>query len=361
MPEQSPLRVLAWPARRKRVDNPYSYLVQESTAPHGIETTEFGPKPLLASKWDVIHIHWPDMVLLRGGAARQAVTGLLLLLVLRVHRMLGARLVWTVHNVMPHERTAPRVAQWFMTSFSAIVDGVISPSAAGVEMAAEAYPRLAECPTQIVPIGSYAAEYPPAPAKSSARQMLDISEDATVFLAFGMIRAYKNLSHLAECFHSLEDPSAVLVIAGPPNDRNVVASLRTIAAADPRIRILAERIDDKDVPTLFAAADHFVAPFTSIVNSSSLLLALTYNCRAIVPAVGGLPEIAAAVGTGWVTLFDGEFTTEHLAEASTSSDHLSASPDLDGFDWDHLGCLTASLFRQVAVRSSDVERNEVAA
>lgn len=337
------LRVLAWPARRKRVDNPYSWLVQASTAPYGIETSEFAPNPLLRSRWDVIHIHWPDILLLRGGAIRQLITGALLLAVLRVHRRLGARLVWTVHNVMPHEVRHPTVARRFMTSFASITDGVISPSAAGLELATAAYPCLADIPQRIVPIGTYASEYPAPPSRAEARAALHLATDAKVFLAFGQIRGYKNLPHLVRVFRSIDDPTAVLIIAGPNKDAAEVNDIELAAAGDERIRVMAERIDDNDVPTMFTAADHFVAPFTSIVNSSSVLLALTYGCRAVVPAVGGIPEVAATVGPGWVQLYDGEFTAEHLL-TSHASPMPDDPPDLDSFGWDRLGRETADFF-----------------
>lgn len=341
------LRVLAWPARRKRVDNPYTYLLQESTAHHGIETTEFGPVPLLRSRWDVIHIHWPDMVLLRGGAIRQAVTGAILLTILRLHRRLGARLVWTVHNLAPHERRSPRVATWFMHAFADLTDGIISPSQSGLKLAKRAYPQLETRPVEVIPIGRYDVEYPDPPSRAEARATLGLSDNSTVFLAFGMIRRYKNLPHLAECFGRIADPDARLVIAGPPKDAAEVERLRTMATNDPRIRIDAERIDDAMVPCYFAAADLFVAPFTAILNSGSLLLALANGCRAIVPASGGLPEVAASVGPGWVTTFDEVLTPEHLLDAAAIEEPTNP-PDLSTYEWHAIGHDTADFFRRLS-------------
>lgn len=349
MTERPPLRVLAWPARRKRRDNPYTYLLQQATARHGIQTSEFGPLPLLRSRWDVIHVHWPDMVLLHGGALRQAITGAALLVILRVHRRLGATLVWTVHNIAPHERRAPRVVRWFMHSFASLSDAIISPSNAGLSLAVEAYPQLAEKPSAVIPIGSYEVEYPAPPSKSEARRRLGVAEDAFLFVSLGMIRPYKNLPRLASQFSALLDPDARLIIAGPPKDADEVQRLADIAAADPRIRVIPERIDDKRVPEFLSAADRFVAPFTSIVNSGSLLLALAFRRPALVPNAGAMPEVADLVGPGWVETFEGQLTSDHLRNAMAAPTPTTP-PDLRHFAWDGIGAATASFFRNVSTR-----------
>lgn len=339
------IRVLAWPARRKRADNPYSYLVQESTSHHDVETSELTPGTLLRPGWDVIHVHWPDLVLLRGRAFRQAVTGSALLAILKLHRLRGTKLVWTIHNLGPHEVRAKRVAHWFMSSFVRQVDGAISPSHAGLSAAIETYPHLEKVKSTVVPIGTYVGEYAKAPSKATARRRIDIPDSARVFLAFGQIREYKNLPYLVRLFVESSDENDVLIVAGPPKEPKEVTRMKEIAEGDPRVRIMAERIPDDDVPTLFAAADCFVAPFSNILNSSSVLLALSFGCAALAPRQGGLPELANDVGEGWLELYDGDLGAENLDARLRSIP--SGTPDLARYEWPALGGQTASFFAVV--------------
>ena len=347
MTYRSPLRVLAWPARRKRSDNPYSFLVQQATAQHGVVTEELTPRSLARPGWDIIHVHWPDMVLLRGGCLQQSMAAALILAALRSQQIAGAKLVWTVHNLVPHEVRSPRLARRFMNTFSNMVDGIISPSQYGLREAIKTYPALAKCPHAVVPIGSYDGEYPKAPSRSAARARLGIDDLTVVMLAFGQIRGYKNLPQLVSVFRSMSDANALLIIAGPPTDKSEVEKIRLAAGSDTRIRILAERIDDADVPTLFAASDHFIVPFSSILNSSSVVLALSYGCSVLVPALGGLPEVSATVGADWVMTFNGELTREHVCRRLSIAPR-TAAPDLSSYDWWGLGLETAGLFRTVA-------------
>ncbi len=338
-------RVLAWPARRKRYDNPYTYLVQASTSHYGVETTELTPLRLLNFGWDAIHVHWPDMVLLRGGAIRQAVTGAVFLAVLRMHRRRGARLIWTIHNLKPHEVRSPRVARWFMSAFVGSVVGAISPSEAGLRSAGELYPSLNHVKTAVIPLGSYVGEYPPAPSSLVARRALGIDRSTTVLLALGQIRRYKNLPALVEIFTKMAHTDATLIIAGPPTDQGEVARLLELAAGNPRIRILPERIGNDDLPTLFSAADCFVAPFTDILNSASVLLALSYNCAVLAPRKGGLPEIADKVGDTWLEMYDGALSVEDMEHRLRTLPR--GAPDLSHYAWPEIGQQTAEFFEKV--------------
>lgn len=344
------LNVLAWPAQRKRFDNPYSYLVQASTADHGVVTTELSLKSLLSrapSKLDVVHIHWPDILLLRGAWYQQLATGIVLLAVLRIRQLTGSAVVWTVHNLLPHEVRSPRTARWFMNRFAHLIDGVISPSASGLDLAYAAYPQLRSKPSEIVPIGSYAEEYDPAPDQTAARTTLGIAADAHVLLSFGYIRKYKNLPALIRTFRQADmGDNAVLMIAGPCSDDDELARMHAEADGDARVMIRAERIDNSEVPTLFAAADYFVAPFKNILNSSSIILALDYQCAVIAPGIGGLPEVARQVGADWVRLFDGELTPEILTKLTQS--RPQSAPDMSAYQWPVLGAQTAALFRRVS-------------
>lgn len=349
--DRAPLRVLAWPATRKRADNPYTFLVQQSTAQHGVVTHELTPKTLATTPADIIHVHWPDLALLRGPWFVQLTIGAAILISLRVRQTLGASLVWTVHNLMPHEVRSPRTANWYMRRFASMVHAVISPSEAGLALALERYPVLSTKPSTVVPIGSYRGEYPEAPSKEVARQQLGAPGEAKVILAFGQIRAYKNLPHLVDVFREAEGPDAVLMIAGSCNDEKELARIRDAAGDDERIRIHAQRIDDDQLPVFFGAADFFVAPFSNILNSSSVVLALDYGCTVIAPSMGGLPELQRSVGVDWVRLYDGDLTPDRLRDL-TSLSGAPSHPDLDDFDWHELGSMTARFFRSIQLTTT---------
>ena len=99
--------------------NPYGALLASALRRHGVELTEgnyeFGRAWLEQSRaaYDVLHLNWLDRFYARFGEPRDAdaagerfadFTEKL------IHaRRLGYRLIWTVHNLFPHERRYPHL------------------------------------------------------------------------------------------------------------------------------------------------------------------------------------------------------------------------------------------------------------
>ena len=342
-----PIRVLAWPARRKRLENPYSYLVQASTAEYGVETFEFGLRSLLKlGAWDVIHIHWPDMVLLRKGRIFQVAAATAILALLVIQRVCGAKLVWTVHNLKPHEQLYPAIGRLYMSCFAGMVDGLLSPSQFGLDRIYEVFPRLERLPAAVTPIGHYRDEYGDLPDRVSARTHHGWEPDEYIILSFGLVRKYKNLPRLVEQVKELDSSKVRLVIAGPVPDESEKHQLESAASGDERIALHLGYIDQDAVPGYFAAADLVALPFKNILNSSSALLALSCNRQVLAPSIGAIPELASAVGGSWVSTYEGDITAEIIAGAMTDKPS-SPEPDLSEFEWSVIGKKTSDLFRSL--------------
>jgi beta-1,4-mannosyltransferase len=134
------------------------------------------------------------------------------------------------------------------------------------------------------------------------------------------------------------------LIVGQPQKVDVEA-LRHSVADDPRIRLKLEFVSDRDVPLYMGAADVVVLPFDSILNSGSMLLALSFNRAVLAPRMGSLPEIQSRVGARWVTLYEGALSSRHLVQAmqqQTIDD--DESTDLAAFDWDAITQQTLDLY-----------------
>ncbi len=343
-----PLRVLAWPATRKRLENPYSYLVQLHTAPNQVETSELSFRSLLKFQWDVIHVHWPDMALLRKGLLFQFVAGSVILLLLRLQQTIGgAKIVWTVHNVFPHEVLYPRWVRVYMNAFVSLVDGILSPSRVGLAAATVAYPRLKSVRAAITPHGHYRDEFLSTKSRDDARFDLGWSSEETIVLSFGLIRPYKNLPALATLISNSQRANLRLVIAGPCKDLTEQHELEAIASRDPRIRLHFGYISPEEVPLYFAACDLAVLPFKSILNSGSAVLALSLDRMILAPHIGAIPELQEMIGNEWVKTYHGELTLPIL-ENTLNCIPIHGRPNLDDLAWPKIGKDTAEFFHSIA-------------
>ena len=174
-----------------------------------------------------------------------------------------------------------------------------------------------------------------------------------VFLCFGQLRTYKDVSLLLTAFAqtTAELPNVALVIAGAPKDTAVVAEIERAAAADRRIRPLIGFVPDDHVAELFGAADAVVYPRADGGTAGSLLLSLSLG-RPVV--VARKPAYQALVGdelAGWLfTPGDAGSLAKTLVRAAdpvaAASRGRHALQRLVGRDWAELGRRTAELMLQ---------------
>jgi glycosyltransferase involved in cell wall biosynthesis len=198
-----------------------------------------------------------------------------------------------------------------------------------------------------VPHGHYRDEYPPAPPREISRGRLGLPPEDFTFLFFGNIRRYKNVPLLIEAFRQVPDRNVQLVIAGAPGYAMSPQELAQLAAGDDRIHLHLAFVPDDMLPLFIGAADVVVLPFDSILNSGSVLLALSFNRTVLAPRLGALPEIQSKVGSRWLRLYDGSLTAPALEEARASQSRADEQEqvDLSAFDWSEIAQHTLDFYR----------------
>jgi glycosyltransferase involved in cell wall biosynthesis len=270
-------RVAALPRRLE--SNPYCELLYDHVERLGVEVLEArsGLGWLFAhrGRTRVLHLHWPERHFQRNslGSALGFVVRLL------VARALGYRVVWTVHNLTPHEGAglADRAVRAALTRLATLI------------VHCEAARGLLGRPGRrafVIPHGSYVGRYPNGITQTAARARLGLEPDARVLLAFGQVRAYKGLDRLVAAFETLPAPDARLLIAGAP-----VGDARVPASDDPRVRLVLRHVPDAEVQLFFNAADVVVLPYLAVLTSGAAMLALSFGRGVVGPRVGCLADL----------------------------------------------------------------------
>jgi peptidoglycan/LPS O-acetylase OafA/YrhL/O-antigen/teichoic acid export membrane protein/glycosyltransferase involved in cell wall biosynthesis len=206
-------------------------------------------------------------------------------LILHVTRRCGYRVVWTAHNVLPHDRVFDDDER----ARRALVDGcdlVIAHSAHAVEGLRDigAAPHRAV----VIPHGPISA-----PRVSELRATPPQGRRCVLFL--GRIATYKGVEDLIEAVAGGTAELRV-VIAGACPDRELGARLRRAATgAGDRVALRLGFVADEDLAGLLEGSDAVVYPFRSITTSGSVMLGLAAGRPAVVPdlpALAGLPDEA---------------------------------------------------------------------
>ncbi|HEX4782849.1 MAG TPA: glycosyltransferase, partial [Candidatus Sulfotelmatobacter sp.] len=279
-------------------------------------------------------------------------------------RRRGTKIVWTVHNLGSHERRYPGIEKWFWRAFLQRLDGFITLSESGLQSARERFPELRSLPGSVVPHGHYRGEYPDD-KRTDCRQRLGIPTNAKVVLFFGWIREYKNVPGLIAAFRGLNNPDAALCLAGREFPKSGASksggSVREQAGSDARIHMHLRHVPNEEVQTFFRAADLVVLPYREILNSGTALLALSFNRPVLVPNKGAMAELQALVGRNWVRTYEGDLTTEQLAEALqwAQHEHRAAIAPLESLDWNRVGEQTLAAYRNVLFPPSARDENIV--
>ena len=353
-----PLRVLAWPAFQNATGNPYNRLLYEPMAGLGVAVDEFSPRRAALSvvrrPYDCWHLHWPDdlLSLTPRRAAAWRVAGLLGLMT--AARLRGTRMVWTAHDLGPHESPHPQLERWFWRHFIPRVDGVISLSEEGLRAARRRFPALRARPCFAIPHGHYRDAYPPAPSRQEARRDLGLPTGVPVVLYVGRIRPYKNVEQLVHVFRQTtfqaEEP-AHLVVAGNPTSDALRHRIEAAAAGAERVHLALRFIPEERLPIYLAAADLVALPYRDILHSGSALLALSFDRPVLVPGRGAMSELKAQVGTEWVHTYPGGegFVPGVLEDALRWARHTPRSEHapLEAFDWERIAAQTTAVYRTV--------------
>jgi len=337
-------RVLAFPKHNGTAFlRKYAEVLEEE----GATLEEFSFGRALRGRYDVFHIHWPDSHLLTSSWWRALGKHVRLALLMLYLRARGTRIVWMMHNLQAHEKDHWLSSWLFPRWFPQLCTHVIALTGNGLAAARARYPALCRKHAAVIPHGHYRDEYPIRYSRAESRGRLNLAQDRFTLLFFGNIRRYKNVPLLIEAFRALPGRDLQLVIAGQPGVGIEAADIIPLARADERIRLQLEFVPESQVPVFLGAADLVVLPFDSVLNSGSVLLALSLNRPVLAPRLGALPEIQKAVSPRWLHLYDGALTAELLGNTRAALHGLSEQdrPDLSAFDWAGIAAQTLDLYR----------------
>jgi glycosyltransferase involved in cell wall biosynthesis len=231
------------------------------------------------------------------------------------------------------------------------VDAVMGFSEAVLESLFSEFPEAQAKRRFVIPHGNYCQDYPPPLPKSQARLELGLPEDAFVILFFGGLRSNKGVVELIQSFEKLENSKNSLVIAGGGETPDVSAALDR-ASANPRIKLYRRVIPDAEVPTFFGAADVVAFPFRSILNSGSVILALSMARCVVVPGVPSLVEQIPDFACFQFPPCDSGGLVSALGEALATPDlsdrgQQARAQMLNDRDWNTIGEKAVQMYQQL--------------
>ena len=238
-----------------------------------------------------IHIHWitplVGNVLWTSNKAKVNAKLGLLAADLILCRVMGRRVVWTIHNLVSHDSRNPKVEIKTRRLLLRLCHATITHSREAKTAVQRALNLDYGSKIHVIPHGHYIDDYSfDAHSYAELRHRLDIDDGDFVILFFGEIRPYKGVENLLEAFLHLDRPDARLVIAGHPWSEDLKRRIEQAAEHDARISADLFFIADRDVASYFHLADVVLLPFRKTLSSGSTILAMGFGKLLILPDTG---------------------------------------------------------------------------
>ncbi|MDG4763493.1 hypothetical protein O7632_05125 [Solwaraspora sp. WMMD406] len=287
----------------------------------------------------VLHVHWLYAVTAGSRTARAAEAAVdRFAAALDDLRDQGVRLVWTVHNVLPHE-TVHRAAETRLRQVMlAAADVVHLMHDSHLDRLREAF---GAAPRQVVvaPHPTFVGAYPDWVDRVSARSHLGIPLGARVLVTFGQVRPYKGHGDFLDVLDAAVrlDPRLRWLVAGKVREEAGGPEFMRRAADHPAVIFHPGFVPDSDVQYYLRAADAAVYPYRSSLNSGALALTAGFELPAYVSTgttVGGLMPDAALHR---FDLTDPDSTAKTIAD-TIGGGWTDARPVRDAIR-DHVGAL----------------------
>lgn len=319
--DEPPVAWIHWPVD---MSNPYQKLIYSRFPRHNLIPIRLHDFSMIDSLIGalptemrrVLHVHWLYEVTAGSTSEAQALD--------RVERFeaeierlraQGVRLVWTVHNVLPHETVYPdveiRLRQFMLTT----ADVVHIMHDSHLELLRTTF-SVEPVTTVVAPHPSFVGAYPDWIDRTAARAHLGIPRGARVLVTFGQIRPYKGHSAFLEAFSRAAelDPQLRWLVAGKIRNEAGGPEFGRRAADHPAVLLHPGFVPDGEVQYYLRAADVAAFPYVASLNSGATALTAGFDLPAYAStgtSLGGLMPDEAVVR---FDLSDIEGTAQLLAE-----------------------------------------------
>ena len=286
--------------------NPYQRELVTALGEYGVHVTlcNFNVLPLLRAVWvfgkpDILHLHWTDGFIVAGNWPKTILKTLRFFIELLVVKALGVKVVWTVHNLSNHEKINSSYESFVNRILIHFYNQIIVHCSAARKAVIQLYhlaDRFAD-KVHVIPHGHYINCYENSITRHDARIKLEYEEDAILFLFFGSIRPYKGIFELIDVFCKIENSKARLLIVGNPLNDMTKKELINRCQIDDRIKMHLQYISESEIQFYMNAADVAVFPYTDILTSGSVLLAMSFGKAIVVPRIGCISETLDTQGS----------------------------------------------------------------
>jgi glycosyltransferase involved in cell wall biosynthesis len=351
--------------------NPYQDALAEHLSASGVEVGKVRSLKMLF-RWgvfidkipDIVHLHWLPVFGWQGLLALRCIAFVARLVLLRVR---GVRIIWTVHNLLPHESRHQRMDWLLARAVVGLSDTLVVHSETARHEVARMWRIKDLRRIAVIPHAHYIDQYRNDVSQAEAHRQLGIPESKIVLLFLGAVRPYKGVMPLIEAFRAQNDERTYMVVAGRPLDEAFSQSVQRAISTCENARFLPGFVEDDDVQVYMNACDVVVLPYRRTLSSGAALLAMSFGKACVAPSQGSLSDVLDPAGAFLYDPEAGDGLLGALRQVVEAADKLAEMGCLNRervahWTWAGMARMTKQLYeRSVAGAREDapVERHAV--
>lgn len=333
-------KVLMSPGRN--ITNPYVRLLMDHITTE-VAIEEFTWRRAFLSRYEVLHVHWPETLIRARSKLRGIVKCMLFLMLIVMNKILHRRHVWTVHNLAAHEQSS------FLEGITLRLWRASCQSL--VYMNRPERLETSDNRVAYIPHGDYAPIVRQNPSYNSRRNSGQI-------LLFGFLRPYKGIEELIESFRETPELGSALRIVGKPLSVEFQMKISALASSHPSISFDFRGLSDSELLNEIAESELVILPYKKIYNSGAALMALSAACPIVVTNSSTMTDLQREVGAEWVQLLEGDIspaslTASVLAVRAAQPRRHGTGPKFVRRDWTSLGEEYSRIYRNPRTQAGD--------
>lgn len=232
-------------------------------------------------KGDIYHFNWIESINQKKDYLKRKILIILL-------KLLNKKIIWTVHNNMPHEIKNQKQTIDFMKFMAKKADRV---HVLCKETVNSEYLKKYREKIVYIPHGDYIGNY--AKSRVDIHERYKIDKEKKIILFIGQVRKYKNIELLIKVFKNsyIENNNCVLLICGNCNDEEYKKELQEIST--PNVFFDFKFIKDEEMESYLRNSEIIVAPYNkqSSLNSGTLWMAMSYKKTMMLPLIGCVKDV----------------------------------------------------------------------
>ncbi len=230
---------------------------------------------------DIIHVQW--LPLAQRGVPIE-------LWFLQLAKRLGVKVVYTVHNVLPHdsgEHDRPRFRQIY-----GIMDALVCHTRDARKQLISNF-RVDEHKIWVIPHGPLFHDFTSVEARE-AKGRLGLAPESRVVLCQGNLKRYKGIEFLLQAWTMVHahQPDATLLIAGSGEKQYLDSITKMVLdlGIDSSVRLVLHYIPSEQIPLYYQACDLAVYTHREITQSGALLTGVTFSKTIVATSLPGFQE-----------------------------------------------------------------------